>query len=327
MQRLPIVLSLFLVLPGPAEAGNILIFESYHEDMEWVKTNMEGTRRAIGDKHKIEVIYLDTKRRPKEAYPAIFKAAWDEYLKRKPDLVITGDDNAIRFLGPKLAGTATPVVFRGVNANVRDYFPGGLPKNITGVLERHLLIPLGRTIRTLVPMKKNRILVLFDDSESSKAVIDTALHGDEQTDLGGVTLEARSIADYQDWQAAVNGAAANYDAIILDTWHTVKDKASGKVIDTTEVLEWTGQNAPVPLFSINDFAVGPKRAIASFVLAGASHGAAAARMALLILDQGRSPAKLRIEADQSGAWYFNEAGLQKWGIRLPDNMRKEGKFQ
>ncbi len=78
---------------------------------------------------------MDTHRYPeidatKKAALAAFELARD----LQPDIIITSDDNAAKYLiVPYLVDTATPVVFTGINGTVREYgFPA---KNVTGMVE------------------------------------------------------------------------------------------------------------------------------------------------------------------------------------------------
>jgi hypothetical protein len=119
-----------------AAEKTILVIESYHSGYEWDASYLEGLRGTFGKGYNLVSFEMDTKRQPKSLYQKQADLAWQKYQELKPDLVILGDDNALKLLGPKFIMTSTPVVFLGINQNPSDYVEFWMGKNITGVLER-----------------------------------------------------------------------------------------------------------------------------------------------------------------------------------------------
>ena len=78
---------------------------------------------------------MDTKRNKSDEYKiAVGREARDLILSWQPDVVITADDNAAKYLiQPYFKDSATPFVFCGVNWTAEEY---GFPySNVTGIVE------------------------------------------------------------------------------------------------------------------------------------------------------------------------------------------------
>ena len=59
----------------------------------------------------------------------------------KPDVVVLGDDNALKFMLPKLYNEPISIVFLGINSNPRKLLARYQGQaQITGILEQPLLI-------------------------------------------------------------------------------------------------------------------------------------------------------------------------------------------
>ena len=315
------------LLPNNALTGEILLVVSYHPSNEWTANCIKGIRQQIADRHSIEIIAMDTKRKKESEFQTIADSVWARIIDKKPDLVMLADDNALKYLGPRLSQSDMPVVFYGVNNTPRSNLPNGrIPENMTGLMEKRLLIPLARTVIRIVPANHNRILILFDDSETTKIHLEKALFGKKTIPLKNSTIEWKSIGYYDIWQETVLDADNHYDAIIMENWYTVKDRHTKTVMPEQDVLEWTAQNAPVPIFGTTPFAVGRKRLVGALVLEGTEYGQAAAEIALQILDSGMKPSEFTITYSEKGKYYFNEQKLTQFNLQLPAEIRNVASF-
>lgn len=172
---------LLLLTPPSALAANVLVISSYHPENSWTADCLNGVKDTLGTKHDINFVYMDTKRKPQSEYPQIAQKTLSQVDSIKPDIVMLADDNALSFLGQTISDNQIPVVFYGINNNPRVYFATErLPANVYGILERHLLLPLVRHINIIVPMKHKKVLLLFDDSNTSKSIIDVELKGNKK---------------------------------------------------------------------------------------------------------------------------------------------------
>ena len=134
---------------------------------------------------------MDTKRQSKSAYSKKADQAWAKIQQTQPQLVVLGDDNALKFLGPKLLDGNIPVVYLGINNNPNDYVPAG--HNLTGVLERPLFDFNFDLIGKLVRPQPKKILVLFDHGTTSRS---SRLRGsDSERWLSGVSCPDKASSN------------------------------------------------------------------------------------------------------------------------------------
>lgn len=301
-----------------AQAKTILLIESYHAEFAWDVSYKAAIKEVLGPKHSLVTFQMDTKRLPKDKHLEMADKAWQEYKKVKPDLVITGDDAALKLLGPRFATTETPVVYLGVNRNPRDYHMIGV-KNITGILERPLMKrSIAFLIDIIVPNPK-KILVLFDSDISSQASLEQEFNGTNKQTITGVDVEVKLIAKFDEWQKTVLNAKKNgYDALIIGLYQTLTDAHGANVADK-KVLTWTSENTPVPPFAFWDFPVGADKAIGGYVLFGKTQGEEAAKMSLEILG-GKPPSQIIPKTSEQGRFLFSRSQLKKWNIKLPTDI-------
>ena len=301
-----------------ADERTILVVESYHAEYAWDQSYLSGLNTALGDGYKIINMQMDTKRQPKSLYQHQADLAWQKYLEIKPDLVVLGDDNALKFLGPKFLETSTPVVYLGINNNPETYIPSG--RNITGVLERPLFDFNISMINELVVPKPKSILVLFDHGTTSNASVVGAFQGKPRVIMDDTEVNLQMIGNWDIWQQTVRDAKnRGYDAIVIGLYHTLFDKSGNVAAD--EVMKWTSENTPLPLFGFWDFSVGEDKTIGGFVLSGKEQGKAAAAIAKDIL-KGTAPESIAPVIGKEGAFVFNRKQLDRFGITLPAKIEK-----
>ncbi len=316
------VVLLTVIVTAMAGRGAVLVIQSYHPSLAWTRLTDQAIADTLGSTHDIHTVHMDTKRQPLSEFEHRADLAWAEYVRLKPDLVLIGDDDALRLLGPRLARTGTPFVYFGINNNPRHYFDA-LPPNMVGILERTPVIPWLRHLSSILP-KAKRALVLFDDSATSRAIIADTFQKRAELHVNALFTEHKIARNWQDWQRIVR--SGGYDLILTPTFHTVKDDL-GRTVDWTEVIAWTAANCPVPVFSNQDYTVHDNGAIGAFALHGESHGRMAAAMAQEILNGDRPVNQLSHRNDVDGRFYFNQGGLDRHGIVLPSAIRDAAIFQ
>lgn len=327
---LPILVltALTAVTPASAHAASrpvplILVICSYHADYPWQTSYRAGLEEVLGGRAELRYFDMDTKRLPERAHAASAGRAWETYLALKPDMVILGDDAALKHIGPRLAGTGTPCVYLGINANPRSYTHGA--SNITGILERPLFMRNMLFIREIIGERFKKGLILFDTDITSKVIWEEQFHGRESMTMAGIRMELKMIGELDDWKRTVEKAGKDgYDIILLGLYHTIFDKA-GKHVDSEEMLRWTSANTPLPLFCFWDFSVGPRGAIGGLVLFGQVQGRMAAETALRIL-AGETPSSIYPVMAEKGRFLFSRAQLARWGLALPEDIASQAEF-
>ncbi len=314
-----ITLSAFIGYPSSTNAANILLIESYHAGYAWQDQYAKALTEHLSD-HTITTFEMDTKRLPADMHQQKADEAWAKYNEVKPDYVILGDDNALKYLGEKLAKTRTPTIFLGINNSPRNYFKNNrLPRNITGVIERPLFDYSISRIRTLLPNAK-KILILFDNSITSQSAIkEDMINGT----INRINVESRLFGTKAEWKNAVQSAKEEgFDAIIIGLYHTLKNE-NGEHVPAPDILNWTNKNTEVPLFAFWNFSVGKGKTVGGVVLDGYKIGEAAAKLTKEVITNNTIP---RVRTNKGGTPTFSRSELKRWNITVPQELQKESIF-
>lgn len=322
------LLTLLLLVPLPAvaqpPAPTVLLIESYHAGFEWDAGYKAALQARLQPACQLVSFELDTKRLPPQRHAAMADQAWALYQKLKPALVILGDDAALSLLAARLAATATPVVYLGINNNPRAYYDPGKVRNFTGVLERPLVKRNVAQLRKILPAAR-RVLFLFDTSMTSTVLLSEVFQGQARQTIEGLDVDVKLIEDWQRWQAVVLAARSNgYDAIYLGTYQALREETAFPRT-AMAMLRWTSEHAQVPVFGLWDFFVGPDLAAGGLVLDGREQGMAAADIALRIL-AGTTPGKIYPITAQRGRFVFSRAQLLRHHIVLPPEIAAHSKL-
>lgn len=319
------LLSLLWLSIGYAVAAKpqVLVIQSYHADYEWQADYSQAIRDDLSPLADLSFIEMDSKRLSEDGYQAAADRAWLQFQRQQPDLVILGDDNALRLLGPKLANTDTPVIYLGINNNPRHYLPGR-PNNISGVLERPLLRRSILHLHRLMDGSMKRVLVLFDDGTTSQTVWEEEFDSIPVRQIGPVEVRVELVGEFQHWQQLVERAQRQgFDAIVIGLYHTLVD-AQGQHVPATQVIQWSSEHSPLPMFAFWEFAVGSRMAIGGLVLDGYSQGLEAALIARKVLSGGRLP--LIPKSSGEGRFVFSRSQLQRWQLVLPAAVAERAKL-
>ncbi|WP_341219637.1 ABC transporter substrate binding protein [uncultured Pseudoalteromonas sp.] len=312
-----LVLIFNVIINSQVSAANILIIESYHETYSWDVEYKKGITENIKGEHQFDYFQMDTKRLAKNKHMEMVEGAWQKYLEIKPDIVVLGDDNALKYLGPRFKNTSTPVVYLGINNSPRNYELYGAT-NITGVLERPLLKRSILYLNKLIEEVQN-VLILFDASPTSIAAIDMEFDKANVMKLGQVTAELDMVSEYSLWQKKVLSAEySKKDYIIVGLYHTLRDQ-EGNHVEADKILKWTSENSPVPVFGFWDFSIGENKAIGGLVLEGYQQGYTAAQIINQLL-AGDSVDSIRPKVAEKGRYLFSRQEIEKHQITIPTNL-------
>ena len=309
----------FSLITPSSYSANILVIESYHAQYPWDKGYKKGLTETLSNEHTISFFEMDTKRKPKSDYLTMADLAWQTYLEVKPDIVVLGDDNALSYLGPKLKDTDTPTVYLGINNNPRNY-PIEDAINITGVLERPLLKRSLLLIDDIIPQIR-KVLVLFDSGTTSNVALQSYFDGQNIIKIGNIEVEIALIEQYSLWQSKVDSAHEyGFEAIIIGLYQTLRDKEQNH-IKGEEVLTWTSDNSPVPLFGFWDFSIGKDKALGGLVLESYHQGATAAQIINEII-AGTPPRRIRPRIAEKGRFIFSKSQVEKYQLTIPASISK-----
>ncbi len=307
-----------------APSSTILLIESYSADFEWDAGYRAALQERLTPAWQLQSFELDTKRLPPARQAAMADQAWELYLKLKPALVILGDDAALSMLAPRLAASATPVVYLGINNNPRAYFDPARTHNITGVLERPLAKRNVALLRKILPTAR-RVLFLFDTSMTSAVIFHEIFQRTARQQIEGLEVDVKLIDGWRAWQDEILAVRGNgYDAIYLGSYQAVRDDGSAPP-SAANMLRWSSAHAQVPLFGLWDFFVGADKAVGGLVLDGREQGMAAADIALRILG-GAAPGSIYPVTAQRGRFVFSRTQLARHHITLPPEIATQSRL-
>lgn len=304
----------FLFAQAYAATPTVLLVDSYHAGYAWSQAWRAALMRTLGSSVQFSYAELDSKRQPRDQLEPRAKQIMAQIQRQQPQLVVVADDAALRFVGSRLAGTGTPVVYLGVNQNPRHYLQD-YAANVTGVLERPLIRRNISLMRQMVPGMQ-RVLLLFDNDLTSEVIQEELFGRASSLQDGAVQIDLVRAIDYADWQRQVGLAGGRYQAIWTGLYQTLRD-SNGKLVPDSEVISWTAANSKLPLFAFWDFAIGPDKAIGGLVLSGSDQGRLAAGLVQQILFQHRQPGSLFPLNGGSGRLLFSRRALQRFGLTLP----------
>jgi ABC-type uncharacterized transport system substrate-binding protein len=300
--------------PEAQGCPKVLLVDSYHAGYPWSDAIVRGASMALGgERVRMEVFHMDTKRRPDEAWKQQAGARAHELVAQwQPDVVIASDDNAQRYFASAYAGKERPaVVFCGVNAEPEAY---GYPaSNVSGVLERPHFQASLQMLGQLLP-HATRLAIVSDDSETSTGAI--AYMADPPSPWCIVSCARPRTFD--EWQEAVKTAQDQADAIAVYMYHTIGQEGQALSMEPKEVMAWTVANSRIPLVGFFLFTV-DDGALCGYLESGAEHGYTAGRMTLEIL-HGRKPAEIPVVTALQGYSMVNVATAHRLGITIAQDV-------
>ena len=296
----------------------VLILNSYHNGFEWSDRIMEGLKETLGKNYLCYIEYMDTKRFPYETQVGRVRG----YLQGKYpsgffDIIVTTDDNALKFLLEYRdeLWPGVQAVFCGVN----DFHPA-LSRNrnwLTGLLEKNDHVKTIRSALMLFPSTE-RILVVTDNTTSGKAQLETmrVLADSEFADLefeylnedGNVTLDRvrRALAE------APSGTVVYFSDLNLD--------GNLEYLDYRNYLDDLTREYPVPVFVHSDFLFG-HGTVGGMINSGYHQGTYAGRTAERIL-RGERTEDIPVLKRSPNRYMFDARALERFSIserRLPED--------
>lgn len=299
--------------PIDLSGTRVLLVHSYWHDFTQVNDITQGVRAAFeGSNAELKVFYMDTKRRSNpEWLTESGRLAKDKVEEFKPHVVIAADDNAQEYFAKDYANLkgAPYFVFCGVNAEPEIY---GYPaKNITGVLERDLVL---QSIDLLLKLKPDvkKVAVLGDDGPTT-GIVNAYIRS---LDLPVEITQIHAVSCFSEWKALMATLQNKVDALILNSYRAVRLECGGvQSMEPGELMRWTVRNNSLPSVCFN------APSIDDGVLCGISgsfveHGFAAARIARDIL-QGLTPEQIPVTVNQKGVIMLNLKTAATLGIEIP----------
>jgi len=245
----------------PVAKPRVLMVNSYHLGYDWtdgiVRAVLEGfdVRRDqqgnLDDSHSaitLRTVYMDTKRRQTPDQIAAAAHTVKEMIEGwQPDLVITSDDNAAKYLiMPYFKEAPLPFVFCGVNWDASEY---GFPcSNVTGMIEVQLVDQLVEIMERYA--SGSRIAILKGDDLSARkeaSFFEARLNR---------SLDKRFVSSFAEWQREYQQLQQEADMILLGNAVSIPDwnpQQAGELIATTTRVptgNWDVWMAPYSLITV-----------------------------------------------------------------------------
>lgn len=219
------------LLPQAALAKKCLYISSYHPGYAWSDGVERGLRSVLEGKCDIRQFNMDTKRNKQEEYKKNKGLEAKQLIESwKPDIVITADDNAAKYIiQAHYKDHDIPFVFCGVNWTAAEY---GFPySNVTGMVEVAPIYPLLDKVQDLIPEASKAIYIGAKTLTEGKnlARFDSALEKKK------IHLDSALVSTVNEWLSAYS-KAQQYDFVIIGSNSGIDDWNREQVIDKIKTL-------------------------------------------------------------------------------------------
>ena len=298
-----------LVFAKDFAEARVFILHSYDEQFPWTLKINEAIRNILETSHvQIMSFYMDTKRHPSEAEK--FAAAQTAKLqidKFKPHVVITSDDDAVKYvLMPYYKNTSIPFVFCGINWDATPY---GLPyKNATGILEIELINEIIKNLQEHAKGKRIGYLAMEGFSER-KLAENYARH------LGNALDKSYFVNSFHEWKETFMKVQEEVDLLLLLNPKGIKD------FDMQQAQAFVENNIKIPTGT--SLAWMMQMSLLGITLYPEEQGAWAAQTALKILN-GQLPSNIPITRNREGRLFVNLKIAEKLGVTFKPALLKIG---
>lgn len=297
--------------PVMAAAKKCLFVSSYHKGYAHADQIETGLRSTLKGHCELRQFDMDTKRRSSTADMKKSALAAREIIDSwKPDIVITADDNAVKYLiEPYYKDKKLPFVFCGLNWTAAEY---GLPySNATGMIE---VAPVGTMLDRAanIVSKLERAFYLGADILSETKNLKRFQTAAKKM---GFKLDHALVGSTEDWIEAY-ARAQEYDVVIIGSRNGVKewdhDKAVDAIMKSTRRLSVTNHGWMMPY------------TILGMTKVSREQGEWAGKTAIRILG-GQKIAKIPVVPNRQRDIWINGEILSVSGITLPQSVMRKGK--
>lgn len=287
----------------------VFILHSYNDQYPWTQAIHKMIRNVLDAQDIVSsTFYLDTKNHSSESEKlAAAQLAKLKITKFKPDVVITSDDDAVKYvLMPYFKDSSIPFVFCGVNWDAREY---GLPySNTTGMLEIELINEIVKNLQEYT--KGRRLGTLALDGFTERKWVE---HYREY--LGRTVERSYFPSSFEEWKDNFLRLQNEVDIIILLNPKGLKD------FDIQEAQRFIENNIKVPTGSSISWM--SHMSLLGITLVPEEQGLWAAQTALSILESA-APNSIPITRNRQGKLFINLKLAEKLGITFKPYLLKIG---
>ena len=304
-----------LTLPAIAEStsGDLpkcLYVSSYHQGYAWSDGVERGIRSVLKDQCVLKQFDMNTKRNKTEEHKLAAAAEAREIIESwQPDVVLTSDDNAAKYLiVPHYKDSEIPFVFNGVNWTVAEY---GFPySNVTGMVEVAPIEPMLQAALSMASGTKG--IYLGADTLTEKKNFSRIESG--ATKLGA-SLEKRLVSNFADWASAFE-AAQQADFIVMGSNSGIQnwdaDSANAIAQNSSSIVSVTNHKWMMGVTTLG------------YTKLPQEHGSWSAEVALAILD-GTPISDLPIITNRKWDLWINNELIESAQLQLPQHVSRKAK--
>jgi len=299
----------FSVPTARAADHRALVIHSYDQGYSWSTDVNRGILDVAGDELSLDYYYMDTKRvEPARAFAAARASLAIKYEQSKPDILITVDDDALRFLLAVRQDlfADVPVAFCGIN--IPALYTQEQIGSFSGVAESP---DVGGTLDLIFKLfpRTDTLLVFGDDTTTGR--LNRSLFEDNLARVpAGVTVRRLAAPEVPELEAELRSLPAR-SAVLYLSWLLTR---SGRILSVTESMTIVTAAAPAPVFSCWDFMV-IKGAVGGRVVSGYLQGREAGAQVLRTL-RGEHILDPAAAARQTHRFQFDWQALKRFDANL-----------
>lgn len=298
-----------------SEFTNILLLNSYHDGYEWSNDIKLGIKDvlAVDVDYNMRIEHMDTKHISTDEYlEELYQLYKNKYDKNEFDVIISADDNALKFLlmyREDLFGD-TPIFFCGINIlDIHDFED---VSEIYGVVEKHSITSTVEMAIGLNP-KINNVYLVVDDTITGKATKRDAREKMEKYKdiINFEIIENKSYEEILDFTSTLDPV----ESIVIQSFYVVDSDGSTYPLEYTAKKLIEISNAPV--FSLYSFGFSEGSVGGKFV-EGYTQGE---RVAIMVKDyilEGSYNGKQFIVDDSLNRIYFDYSVIKELGYNIND---------
>lgn len=294
-----------------AAAKKCLFVSSYHQGYAWSDGVEQGLRSVLDGHCEVRQFDMDTKRQKseedKQRSALEAKALIEEW---QPDVVITADDNAAKYLiKPYFKDDPLPFVFCGVNWTAKEY---GFPySNVTGMLEVAPILPMLERAKEIEPGMRRAFYLGASTLTEEKNM----KRFEAASERLGLELDHALVGSTADWLEAYE-RAQSYDLVIIGSNAGINDWDSSAIhtgiLRSAKVLSVTNHGWMMPYTMLGVTKIPEEQ------------GTWAAKTALKILE-GAQPGDIPIVANNQRDIWINQEIVAAAEVSLPSGLIRKGK--
>jgi len=300
------------LVPKPPEATNppslptCVYIASYAPGYFWQDEETRSIQQTLNGVCQLHIFYMDTKPiRSEKRLKQIGQQARSFIQKHQPDIILTSDDNAMKYvIKPYYKNSQIPVVFCGINHTGKPY---GLPyRNTTGMIEK---LPINSIIHFInklpEPYKYNRtisIAFLATNTTSEKKNIQSFQEKAKIHHINFTPFTVHSVDEWHQKFIELN-QDKTHDFIILGNYQAIKQNWQPQ-----KEIAFHQKQAKKLTFSYLKSMQPYTHLI--FLKSASEQGQWAADTAKLILQQGFSPSDLQIVPNRQFQVLYNPEMIQ-----------------